>query len=176
MSLPWATVGPVPSGAAMRGAKRDALVRRPPAAPRLSASAAPPPADARVAAWPRPRRFNLPALGECKLRRGAPHLSLHTGGGRRDRDAARITGRARCGRMDAARTYCCRCGGGMRRRTANPADRDIDGRGLTDRLARHPLQGGKRGFEREVDLVLGFGCETRRRRDSRLCARVLRSE
>src|SRR3546814_9822481 len=90
----------------MRGAKRDALVRRPPAAPRLSASAAPPPADARVAAWPRPRRFNLPALGERKLRRGAPHLSLHTGGGRRDRDAARITGRARCGRMDAARTYC----------------------------------------------------------------------
>src|SRR3546814_1018114 len=71
MSLPWATVGPVPSGAAMRGAKRDAPVRRPPAAPRLSASAAPPPADARVAAWPRPRRFNLPALGERKLRRGA---------------------------------------------------------------------------------------------------------
>src|SRR3546814_4011419 len=82
------------------------------------------------------------------------------------RDAARITGRARCGRMDAARTYCCRCGGGMRRRTAKPADRDIDGRGLTDRLARHPLQGGKRGFEREVDLGLGFGCETRRRRRS----------
>src|SRR3546814_20061048 len=87
------------------------------------------PADARVAACPRPRRCNLPALGARKLRRGAPHLSLHTGGGRRDRDAARITGRARCGRMDAARTYCCRCGGGMRRRTAKPAARDIDGRG-----------------------------------------------
>src|SRR3546814_19552187 len=96
----------------MRGGQRSGAVRCPPAAPRLSAAAAAPPADARVAAWPRPRRFNLPALGERKLRRGAPHLSLHTGGGRRDRDAARITGRARCGRRDAARTYCCRCGGG----------------------------------------------------------------
>src|SRR3546814_14090627 len=74
------------------------------------------------------------------------------------RDAARITGRARCGRMDAARTYCCRCGGGMRRRTAKPADRDIDGRGLTERLARHPLQGGKRGFEREaITYIPGEG-------------------
>src|SRR3546814_20674012 len=101
MSLPWATVGPVPSGAAMRGAKRDALVRRPPAAPRLSASAAPPPADARVPAWPRPRRFHLPALGERQLRPGAPHLSLYTGRRRRDRNDARITGRAQGGSGDA---------------------------------------------------------------------------
>src|SRR3546814_10851391 len=38
----------------------------PPAAPRLSASAAPPPADARVAAWPRPRRSEERRVGkEC---------------------------------------------------------------------------------------------------------------
>ena len=48
----------------MRGARHDALVPRPSAAPRLPASAAAPPAHARVAAWSHARRFDLSALGE----------------------------------------------------------------------------------------------------------------
>src|SRR3546814_7641771 len=75
--------------------------------------------------------------------------------------------------MDAARAYRCRCRRRMRKRPADGADRDIDGRGLTDRLARHSLQGGERGFEREIDFRLVFGCDTCRRRDRRLRDRIL---
>src|SRR3546814_1241122 len=59
MSRPSATAEPVPSGASMRGAKHDALVPRPCAASRLPASAAAPPADARIAARPHARGFDL---------------------------------------------------------------------------------------------------------------------
>ena len=63
----------------------------------------------------------------------------------------------------------------MRKRSAGFADRDPDGRGLTDRLARHPVQGGERGFEREVDLRFFFGYYTCRHRGGRLRGGILTS-
>ncbi len=130
----------------------DALVASTAAAAGMPSPPAASLARARIAARAGARRLDLPAVGERQFRRRASPVSLYPCGGRRRHGWRGAPGTVECGRMDAAGAYRRRYRGRARRGEGRPANRNIDRRGLTDRLARHPLQRAERGFEGEGRL------------------------